>query len=142
MSHQIRLAANGPLLVEGDLEIVGADGESRRATRVALCRCGQSSRKPFCDGTHKSCGYAAGGAVGQAKALEAPEGLGHLRIAVKPNASVRIEGPFVLTDAAGEVRHQSGANSFCRCGQSANPPFCDGAHKACGFTDPGLLPPG
>jgi CDGSH-type Zn-finger protein len=45
----------GPLLVRGDFELRRADGtviDPGRAT-VALCRCGHSGRKPFCDGTHK-----------------------------------------------------------------------------------------
>jgi hypothetical protein len=46
---------NGPLLVRGDFELVGADGEELPRTRrtVALCRCGASALKPYCDGTHK-----------------------------------------------------------------------------------------
>lgn len=46
---------NGPLLVRGPLEIVDPDGGSSIHTRrtVALCRCGASTIKPFCDGTHK-----------------------------------------------------------------------------------------
>lgn len=46
---------NGPLLVRGDIEIVGEDGEPLHNPRrtVALCRCGASAIKPWCDGTHK-----------------------------------------------------------------------------------------
>jgi CDGSH-type Zn-finger protein len=50
---------NGPLLLRGDFEIVAPDGETvapRRKT-VALCRCGLSAIKPFCDGTHKATGF-------------------------------------------------------------------------------------
>lgn len=50
---------DGPLLVRGDVELRTADGERipcRRRT-VALCRCGLSSIKPFCDGTHKPAGF-------------------------------------------------------------------------------------
>jgi CDGSH-type Zn-finger protein len=47
---------DGPLLVRGDFEIRDEDGTlvpcSRRT--VALCRCGRSAIKPFCDGTHKA----------------------------------------------------------------------------------------
>lgn len=46
---------DGPLLVRGDFALRRRDGtriDPGRAT-VALCRCGHSSRKPFCDGTHK-----------------------------------------------------------------------------------------
>ena len=47
---------NGPLLVRGSFEILTPSGEPippRRKT-VALCRCGMSSLKPFCDGSHKA----------------------------------------------------------------------------------------
>ncbi len=51
---------NGSLRVEGDFELVDQDGRPfglAGRTRVTLCRCGQSGRKPFCDSTHKSCGF-------------------------------------------------------------------------------------
>ena len=51
---------NGPLFVRGQVEIRNAAGEVvRQDTRVALCRCGQSSNKPFCDGTHREVGFEA-----------------------------------------------------------------------------------
>jgi CDGSH-type Zn-finger protein/uncharacterized Fe-S cluster protein YjdI len=49
--------ANGPLFVRGHLEIRLQDGSVREETRVALCRCGQSGNKPFCDGTHREIGF-------------------------------------------------------------------------------------
>ncbi|GAA0469275.1 hypothetical protein Ade02nite_32180 [Paractinoplanes deccanensis] len=53
---------DGPLIVRGDFELVTPDGETidpGRAT-VALCRCGRSAVKPFCDGTHKAVRFRAG----------------------------------------------------------------------------------
>ncbi|WP_219467829.1 CDGSH iron-sulfur domain-containing protein [Nonomuraea rhizosphaerae] len=52
---------DGPLLIRGPFELVTQDGEPippGRAT-VALCRCGRSSVKPFCDGSHKATGFRA-----------------------------------------------------------------------------------
>lgn len=54
---------DGPLIVRGDFLIQTADGREivpGRST-VALCRCGQSGSKPFCDGSHKVVGFAAAG---------------------------------------------------------------------------------
>jgi uncharacterized Fe-S cluster protein YjdI len=55
---EVRASENGPLLVTGAVRIVDADGgvlyEGEKAT---LCRCGGSSNKPFCDGTHKKNGF-------------------------------------------------------------------------------------
>lgn len=50
---------NGPLLVRGDFALVTPDGEPvpRRRKTVALCRCGVSTIKPFCDGSHKITGF-------------------------------------------------------------------------------------
>lgn len=50
---------DGPLLVRGDFELLGADGEELPRTRrtVALCRCGASALKPYCDGSHKLTGF-------------------------------------------------------------------------------------
>lgn len=53
---------DGPLLVRGDVELLGADGEPIERTRkvVALCRCGASTIKPYCDGSHKLTGFTTG----------------------------------------------------------------------------------
>lgn len=50
---------NGPLILRGDVEILDAEGRPIERTRrtVALCRCGLSTIKPFCDGTHKPAGF-------------------------------------------------------------------------------------
>jgi CDGSH-type Zn-finger protein/ferredoxin len=49
---------DGPLLVEGSLEIVSGTGRTTdRVQKTALCRCGQSSSKPYCDGTHRTVGF-------------------------------------------------------------------------------------
>ncbi len=55
---------DGPLLVRGDFRLVDTDGREIDPGRdtVALCRCGKSSIKPFCDGTHKAAGFRAGSA--------------------------------------------------------------------------------
>ena len=59
----IRCRANGPYVIEGNVRIVDHLGNVFRPPadkpRVALCRCGQSANKPFCDGAHKACGFAA-----------------------------------------------------------------------------------
>lgn len=59
----VTLYEDGPLLLRGDVEIRSQDGvviDPGRST-VALCRCGLSAVKPFCDGTHKVRGFRAAG---------------------------------------------------------------------------------
>jgi len=49
---------NGPFFVRGDIEVIDAEGNvTRRATRIALCRCGQSRNKPYCDLSHRAVGF-------------------------------------------------------------------------------------
>ena len=53
---------NGPLYVRGRARIAGPGGETvREDTRMALCRCGNSANKPFCDGSHRRVGFTAPG---------------------------------------------------------------------------------
>ncbi len=63
MTERTKIAAlnDGPFLVRGPVVVVDAEGNefpSERAT-VALCRCGGSTKKPFCDGTHSKLGFRA-----------------------------------------------------------------------------------
>jgi len=55
----ISTAPNGPLLLDGGFEIRGADGAIHRAKKAALCRCGLSGNKPYCDGSHATGGFQA-----------------------------------------------------------------------------------
>ena len=52
---------DGPLIVRGDFRLVDQDGAEIDPGRrtVALCRCGKSGIKPFCDGSHKRSGFSA-----------------------------------------------------------------------------------
>ena len=57
-----------------------------------------------------------------------------VRIKLIPNGPIRIEeGEVHLTMTDGSVIEKKAPFSLCRCGQSLKKPFCDGAHKTCGF---------
>jgi CDGSH-type Zn-finger protein/uncharacterized Fe-S cluster protein YjdI len=54
----VTASKDGPLQVAGNIEIVSGTGRTlNRTTKTALCRCGQSSNKPYCDGTHRKIGF-------------------------------------------------------------------------------------
>ena len=61
---------NGPYLVRGPFTIVDQDGNEIEVSRrvVALCRCGRSQARPFCDGTHKAIGFRAESGLAAARA--------------------------------------------------------------------------
>jgi CDGSH-type Zn-finger protein len=72
MPVKVTIRPNGPYLLEGEIEMTDVDGNkvdtSARGPRIALCRCGGSVSKPFCDGTHSKIGFqAAEAAVSQEK---------------------------------------------------------------------------
>ena len=59
----IRCRENGPLLVKGMVKVVDHLGNEFPLPvgkdSIALCRCGQSKSRPFCDGSHRQCGFVA-----------------------------------------------------------------------------------
>ena len=60
---EIKVRENGPYRVQGPLRLIDADGNAydlgERGEVIALCRCGGSTTKPFCDGTHSRVGFEA-----------------------------------------------------------------------------------
>ena len=71
MAVKITIRPNGPYVVEGEVELLDVNGQKIDTTdkpRMALCRCGASVTKPYCDGTHSKVGFqAAEAAVAQKK---------------------------------------------------------------------------
>jgi CDGSH-type Zn-finger protein len=68
MSVTIKVSDNGPLIVQGDFKLIDANGQEVPVKKAALCRCGGSTMKPFCDGTHSKIGFkGANAAVEQAE---------------------------------------------------------------------------
>jgi CDGSH-type Zn-finger protein len=62
MTVKISVRPNGPYLIEGECEVYDGAGKKVDTTgkpKIALCRCGQSSAKPFCDGTHNKVSFQA-----------------------------------------------------------------------------------
>jgi CDGSH-type Zn-finger protein/uncharacterized Fe-S cluster protein YjdI len=119
----------GPYAVRGDIRL---DGEAGRY-RMTLCRCGASKNKPFCDGSHHQVGFAASGepSTGTADMLAVRDG----PLAVEPETDgpLRVRGNLEITSGTGRVVARTTGARLCRCGGSANKPFCDGTHSRIGF---------
>jgi CDGSH-type Zn-finger protein len=134
-TNSATLARHGPLYLHGDVEVLDESGALRLAdTRVALCRCGQSSNKPLCDGTHLATGFRDAGAVSTGKKVEdsgAPDG--KLRVRPQADGPLRLVGPFTLTSADRRTVVAGSSAVLCRCGHSQTKPFCDGSHKRVEF---------
>ena len=116
--------------------------------RLALCRCGASANKPFCDGAHSRAAFhdagiattsasIAGHAGGPAvrPTAEPTSGLtdGPITLVPRPNGPITVSGPLCVRGADGALMANTTSSALCRCGASANKPFCDGAHTRIGF---------
>lgn len=62
-----------------------------------------------------------------------PEGSVTLRLELLKDGPVVVKGTVVIADSAGRETTRNGTTALCRCGQSANKPFCDGTHATSGF---------
>ena len=129
----INVFDDGPLGVEELGTLTGTNGEDLEVkSRIALCRCGASENKPFCDGAHKKIGF-------ESKILSSEND----RTKDNGNTSIKVyaNGPYEVTgDIALNIDDEMGLSNddpyyLCRCGASENKPFCDGSHKKINFTD-------
>lgn len=68
MAITIRIRENGPYFIEGEFRLVDAQGNEVPVKKAALCRCGGSTTKPFCDGTHSKIGFQ--GAIAAAESAD------------------------------------------------------------------------
>lgn len=59
---------------------------------------------------------------------------GAVRAEVLRDGPLLVQGNITVVDAAGKATEREGATAFCRCGASKNKPYCDGSHKAIGFS--------
>jgi CDGSH-type Zn-finger protein len=63
MTVTIKVRDNGPYVVDGDFVLTDAQGNEIPIVKRALCRCGGSTTKPFCDGTHSKIGFQGANAA-------------------------------------------------------------------------------
>ncbi len=122
----------GPLYIRGRVELRSADGRLiAKDMRLALCRCGQSHNKPFCDNSHRNASFSDPGAVADGGAP--PETNDGLSLTASANGPLLVQGAFILCGARGQGRYRGTNAELCRCGASGNKPFCDGTHQRIGF---------
>jgi len=132
-ANTIVVSNNGPLYLRGNLQIDGAaDDMAGVRFRAALCRCGLSKNKPFCDNTHEKEGFVDRGAVGIGGPGQPGESA-PLKVTRAPNGPLLINGPVTIVAASGRMAWKGTKTALCRCGASKNKPFCDGAHRQIGF---------
>lgn len=133
-SATARLIPNGPIYLQGQLQLDRPDGSRMHDNRLALCRCGASDNKPFCDNSHEKTGFSESGRLGDpTMAPIGHETSGEVKITTLENGPVRFEGALEVTGAGEDEPQIGGRGALCRCGVSSNKPYCDGSHVAAGF---------
>ncbi len=131
-TNSITSSPDGPLFVRGDLRVHLPDGTVVTETRIALCRCGASANKPYCDNSHVKAGFRDAGGVGRDPEQD-ETGTGALEIKLSQTGPILIKGPFELRAASGRVALRADKCALCRCGASGFKPICDGSHNRIGF---------
>jgi CDGSH-type Zn-finger protein/uncharacterized Fe-S cluster protein YjdI len=131
--NTIQVTYRGPLYATGDLAIEGVAGDMPGVRfRAALCRCGASKNKPFCDNSHLKSGFDDTGSVGET-GLGSDSTGGTLSIKPLPDGPLLLNGNLTIRAGSGRLAWQGAQTALCRCGASRNKPFCDGSHKKVGF---------
>ncbi len=125
----LRLRENGPLAVHAPTRLEGR----AIGLRVTLCRCGASKAKPYCDGSHQSIGFNATGEAPTQPSTPPPRRDGPLELMPIADGPLRFVGPFEIVAGSGRTVDRCSEAFLCRCGASANKPYCDGSHKKIGF---------
>jgi CDGSH-type Zn-finger protein/uncharacterized Fe-S cluster protein YjdI len=128
--NAVRVWENGPLAFHAELDVAG----EKTSFRATVCRCGQSKLKPYCDHSHLAAGFTATGEPATKKSQPLARRDGPLKVTPIKNGPLMVEGSLEICSASGRTISRETKTWLCRCGQSANKPFCDGTHKKIGFT--------
>lgn len=127
--NTVRVRENGPLAFHAELVVAGqADG-----CRATLCRCGASHNKPYCDGSHSAAGFSATGEPATQDSQPLAQRDGPLQVQPTHNGPLHVTGALEVVSGTGRTLTRVTEAWLCRCGQSANKPFCDGSHAKAGF---------
>lgn len=126
----------GPLQITGNITLVKEDGTVQYANHLTLCRCGGSKSKPSCDGQHLEKEFLNSGKIGEASEIPASQRPSKITISCIKDGPITFRGRLRLHNQFGQECVKM-RGSLCRCGQSANKPFCDGSHERTGFKSKG-----
>jgi len=134
--NTIRIETYGPLYFHGNLEINDQDENTLLTdTRVALCRCGLSVNKPFCDDNHSNKGFKQDQKLMSNQSDRKDQTLlqkKNVATLVK-NGPIEFNGPVTIKNDKGDVLYKGAKTRICRCGTSRRMPFCDGHHTKSKF---------
>jgi len=130
--NEALITGAGPLRITGNLTIVSEEGSVTYANHIDLCRCGKSKSKPNCDSQHLDAEFLHSGRMQEVSDTASSDRPTRITLSCNKDGPVTFRGRLRLHNSMGqECTKMRGA--LCRCGQSANKPFCDGSHDKTGF---------
>jgi CDGSH-type Zn-finger protein/uncharacterized Fe-S cluster protein YjdI len=125
----VQIRENGPLGIRAAIELDGVPA----GFRATLCRCGASRNKPFCDGSHHDIPFVASGEPETRPSEPLAQRGGVLAIDPEVNGPLVVSGNLEICAGTGRTVDRVTSARLCRCGGSANKPFCDNTHRTNGF---------
>jgi CDGSH-type Zn-finger protein len=130
--NEVLVTNAGPLQLTGNITLVHEDGTVQYANHVTLCRCGGSGSKPTCDGQHLEKEFLNPGKISEASEIAASQRPSKITLSCIKDGPITFRGRLRLHNQFSQECVKM-RGSLCRCGQSANKPFCDGSHSRTGF---------
>ena len=134
--NEALVSNGGPLQLTGNITLVKEDGTVQYANHLTLCRCGSSQAKPTCDGRHLEQEFLNSGKISEASEIPASQRPSKITVSCIKDGPITFRGRLRLHNQFGQECVKM-RGSLCRCGQSANKPFCDGSHERVGFRSKG-----
>jgi CDGSH-type Zn-finger protein/uncharacterized Fe-S cluster protein YjdI len=127
--NTVHLRQNGPYAFHATLSI----DEQPALFRATLCRCGKSKNKPFCDNSHIEAGFEATGEPATVPSEPLAQRGGELQVVPLRDGPLKVRGPAEICSGTGRTVNRTQYVKLCRCGGSANKPYCDDTHLRIGF---------
>ena len=130
--NETMISNGGPLQVTGNITLVHEDGSVQYANHLTLCRCGHSNSKPICDEQHLDAEFLHSGKFSGISEVTPTDRPSKITVSIIKDGPITFRGRMKLHNQFGQECTKM-RGSLCRCGQSANKPYCDGSHERSGF---------
>ena len=127
--NQAVMTPRSPLFMRGNFDVKNEGA----MTRVALCRCGASKSKPFCDGSHFKIKFN-GPIQAELDEVSECESTGLVKLTPIENGPVAFSGKLTFETRNNSIQFCREKGALCRCGASEDKPFCDGKHREISFS--------
>jgi len=122
--NEALITSGGPIRMTGNITLIDEDGQVSHANQLDFCRCGQAKSRPLCDSTHLDIEFLDRGAISRASDCLPFSRAQTVTVTCVKDGPLRFRGFLRVYNRKGqECSTMQGA--LCRCGRSANKPFCD-----------------